>query len=68
MKFIDNWRKSYKMLSIQAMAFATAIQGAWMGLPDDMKTSVPPTVVHWITMALLAFGIFGRLIDQPKTK
>jgi len=39
MKLIANWRKAYKMLSIQAMAFATAIQGAWMFIPEDMKAT-----------------------------
>ena len=68
MKLIDNWRKAYRMLSIQAMAFATAIQGAWVFIPDDMKASIPPTVVQWVTMGLLAFGIVGRLVDQPKVK
>jgi len=68
MKLIANWRKAYKMLSIQAMAFATAIQGAWVFIPEDMKASIPPTVVQWVTMGLLAFGIVGRLVDQPKVK
>jgi hypothetical protein len=68
MKLIDNWRKAYRMISVQAMVIATAIQGTWVLVPEDLKTSIPPTVVQWITMGLLAFGIFGRLIDQPKTK
>jgi hypothetical protein len=68
MKLIANWRKAYRMLSIQAMAFATAIQGAWMFIPEDMKATIPPSVVQWVTMGLLAFGIVGRLVDQPKVK
>jgi hypothetical protein len=68
MKLIANWRKAYRMLSIQAMAFATAIQGAWVFIPEDMKATIPPTVVQWVTMGLLAFGIAGRLVDQPKVK
>ena len=68
MKLIANWRKAYRMLSIQAMAFATAIQGAWMVIPEEMKATIPPTVVQWVTMGLLAFGIVGRLVDQPKVK
>lgn len=68
MKLITNWRKAYRMLSVQAMAIATAIQGAWAVLPDDMKASVPPQAVYWITMGLLVFGIAGRLVDQPKVK
>ena len=66
MRMIENWRKAYRMLSVQAMALATAIQGTWMTIPDDMKASIPAQAVHWITMGLLAFGIFGRLVDQPK--
>lgn len=65
MTLVENWRKAYKMLSIQAMALATAIQGAWMTIPEDMKASIPPQAVHWVTMALLAFGIVGRLVAQP---
>lgn len=68
MKLIANWRKAYRMLSIQAMAAATAIQGAWVFIPEDMKSSIPPTVVQWVTMGLLAFGIVGRLVDQPKVQ
>lgn len=68
MKLVYNWRKAYKMLSIQAMAFATAIQGAWVFVPEDMKATIPASIVQWVTMGLLAFGIIGRLVDQPKTK
>lgn len=68
MKLITNWRKAYKMLSVQAMALATAIQGTWAVLPDDMKTTIPPQAVQWITMGLLVFGIVGRLVAQPKVQ
>ena len=68
MKLIANWRKAYKMLSVQAMAMATAIQGTWAVLPEDMKTTIPPQAVQWITMGLLVFGIFGRLVAQPKVQ
>lgn len=68
MKPIPNWRKAYRMLSVQAMALATAIQGAWMAMPEDMKSTIPPQAVYWITMGLLVFGIIGRLVDQPKVQ
>ena len=68
MTLIENWRKGYKMLSVQAMAAATAIQGTWVLVPEDMKTTIPPTLVQWLTMSLLVFGILGRLIDQPKVR
>tara|TARA_R110000868_G_scaffold215878_1_gene466023 strand:- start:1332 stop:1538 length:207 start_codon:yes stop_codon:yes gene_type:complete len=68
MKLIANWKKAYRMLSVQAMAVAGAIQGTWVLLPEDLKTTIPPNIVYWVTMGLLAFGIVGRLVDQPKTK
>lgn len=68
MKLIANWRKSWRMLSVQAMTAAAAIQGAWASVPDDLKASVPPGVVQWLTLGLLVLGIAGRLVDQPKTK
>lgn len=68
MKPISNWRKAYRMLSVQAMALATAIQGAWMAIPEELKSTIPPQAVYWITMGLLAFGIAGRLVAQPKVR
>ena len=66
MKLIDEWKQAYRLFSVQAMALAGAIQGAWVALPDDMKTSVPPGLVHWLTIGLLVFGMAGRLVDQSK--
>ena len=65
MQLIDNWRKAYKMFSVQAMAIATALQGAWMMLPDDLHSVLPGGVVSTITFVLLILGIIGRLTTQP---
>lgn len=67
-RLIDEWRKAHRMLSVQAMALAGAIQTAWMLLPGDMKAAVPPTVVGWVSVALLVGGIVGRLVDQPAVR
>lgn len=68
MKLIDNWHKAHRMLSVQAMALAAAIQGAWPNIPDDLKAALPPTLVHWVSLALLVGGIVGRLVAQEGTK
>lgn len=68
MKLIANWRKAWRMLSIQAMTLAGAVQGAWMFIPDGMRSSIPANVVQAVTIALLVLGVVGRLVDQPKTK
>lgn len=65
---IPNWRKAWRMISVQAMAVAGAIQGAWLFIPEDLRTSLPPNLVQGVTAALLALGIAGRLVQQEKTK
>lgn len=66
MKLVNDWRRSWRMFSVQAMLVASAIQGAWEFIPDDLKAQLPQGVVHWLTIALLVFGVVGRLIEQPK--
>ena len=66
MKLVDDWKKSYKWLSIHCMALATAVQGAWIYIPDDMRQSIPSSLVTGVTIGLLALGIIGRYINQTK--
>lgn len=51
---------------MHAMFGATAVQGTWLSLPDDMKQHIPAFVATGVTIGLLAFGIVGRLRDQSK--
>jgi len=67
-KLVDNWNKLHKTFSVQAMALAGAIQAVWPTIPDDMKAALPHNVVHWVSLALLGAGIFGRMIDQGVAK
>lgn len=66
MTLVDNAKQAWKWFSVQAMALALAIQGAWEVLPDDMKASIPHNLVTYTTLALLALGIGGRLVKQDK--
>lgn len=65
MKLIDDWKSAHRWFSVQAMTLAMAIQGAWPAIPEDMRSTLPPSLVHWVTIALLVAGVAGRLIDQP---
>lgn len=65
MKLIPEWRQAPRMMSVQAMTLALALQGAWQALPDDLRASLPTELVPWLSMALLALGVIGRLIQQP---
>ena len=66
MKFVDDARKAYRWLSVQAMALGLAIQGAWEMVPADLKAGFSDKHVRWTAMVLLVIGIFGRLVKQGK--
>lgn len=77
MKLIPQWRKFWRMTSIQIQAVAlaffsylTAVPDAaiqlWGLLPVDLRESLPPTYVKWFGVALIALGIVARLVRQPK--
>lgn len=66
MKLISNWRRCWRMFSVQAMVLAGAIQAAWVALPPEMMASIPDPWMRGITISLLVLGIVGRLVDQPK--
>jgi hypothetical protein len=70
MRLIDNVRDAWRFFSMQAMAAALTLHGLWMTLPDDLRASVPPSLVQWITLVILALGMVGRTIkqtpDEPK--
>lgn len=64
MRFIDEWHRAWRWFSVQAMALAVAVQGAWAAFGDDLKQNVPHWLVTTITLCLLAAGIGGRLVRQ----
>lgn len=68
MKLIPNWRKAWRMFSVQAQALALAIVGAWQAVPDDMRSSVPQWGLWALLAVVLVGGIVGRLVDQGSTK
>jgi hypothetical protein len=65
---IPNWRKAFRMFSIQAMSAAILVQSVWGTLDSDMRASIPVWCVRALTVALLLLGIVGRLVDQPKVQ
>lgn len=66
MQLIPEWRKAWRMVSVQCMALALALQGTWSAMPVELQQAVPAPIVQLITLALLGFGIVGRLVLQPK--
>ena len=66
MKLIPNWRKAWRMFSVQAQAIALALAGAWQAVPEDIRNVVPGWVPITLLALILVGGIVGRLISQPK--
>lgn len=67
MKLVPEARRAWRWFSVQAMTLAGSLQGAWLAVPDDLRTKVPGMLVHVVTIALLIAGIAGRLVQQtPK--
>jgi hypothetical protein len=66
MKLIPEWRKAWRMLSVQAMGVAMAAQGAWAMLPAELQSEVPGWAMKAFTAIILGLGIVGRLVKQPK--
>lgn len=67
-KLVDDWKSAWKWVSVNCMLVATALQGAWIYVPEDLRDDVPHWLISAITMFILVSGIAGRLIDQPKKK
>lgn len=64
MKLVDDAKQAWRWFSMQAMALAVAVLGAWEVIPADMKASIPAQYVTYVTLGLLVFGIAGRLVKQ----
>lgn len=68
MKLVDNWMRTHRKYSAQAMATAIAIEGAWQTFSGTtLAASLPPAApkyVGYVVMGLLALGIFGSMVDQ----
>ena len=64
MRLVDNARNAWRWFSVQAMALAVAIEGAWMVIPPDLKSRIPETWADAVVMGLLVLGIVGRLVKQ----
>ena len=67
-RLIPQWKRAWRMFSVQAQALAVAVLGGWQALPDDLRATIPPWAVVTLATVLLLAGIVGRLIDQPQVR
>lgn len=66
MKFIADWKESWRWFSMQALALLAILPMVWVALPPDLKSHLPESWGPWVLFALAIGGGIGRLIDQKK--
>ena len=66
LKLVDDWKSAWRWISVNCMALAVVVQGAWEFLPADLKNQLSSEWVRGIAIALLVLGILGRLIKQER--
>ena len=67
MRLVDNAKQAWRWFSVQSMVLAGAVQGAWLFVPDDLRSTVPQPWLQGITIALMCMGVAGRLVKQTDT-
>lgn len=66
MKLIPEWRKSWRMFSMQALAFVAALPLLWYELPPEVKAMIPDDWHPFILTGIAVAGMIGRLVDQGR--
>lgn len=71
MKLIDNWRRGWRMFSVQALLLVGGLQGIIAALsPVALAAMVPGTSITWgglgaaLSVLVAVLGAIGRLVDQ----
>ena len=64
MKLVSDWKDAPRWFSVQCLALAGAINGAWVAIPADMQASIPQEWITYATVALMVLGTIGRVVDQ----
>jgi len=68
LRLITDWRRAYKLASVQitaAFAFlfglGPTLVNSWSFIPDDLKNALPQGMSRWIALAALGLIMFGRM-------
>lgn len=65
MNLIPNWRRAWRMLSVQIPAINAAFIATWASIPAKFQDAYPLPWALATVLVLLVLGIVGRLIAQP---
>lgn len=67
MKLVKNAKQAWKWFSVQSLVLCTALQGAWVFVPADLKVALPDWAFNTLCAAILILGVIGRLVDQEES-
>ncbi|CUS06511.1 holin [Acinetobacter phage Loki] len=76
-QLIDDVRRIWKFISVWLIIVAGFVQSifivapdailtTWNLLPQELKDTIPPQYVQFITVIILVFAIVGRAIKQKR--
>lgn len=63
---IPNWRKAWRMLSVQIPTLNAALIATWASIPSKFQDAYPLPWLLGTVIFLLVLGVAGRMINQPK--
>jgi len=64
MRLVEDAKRAWRWLSVQAMALAIVILGSWIAMPDDLRSAIPTWAGAIVAITILVLGIVGRLVKQ----
>lgn len=78
-RLIPYWKSAWRFVSIQIGIIASigtawliaspdAILHAWLFLPGDLKSVIPPRFIPMIGVGLFVVSMLARIVHQPKTQ
>ena len=66
---IEDWRKAYRYLSVQANGVGMAIAATYGAMYDQLKETFPPQWMAAVTGGVFLTGIILRVVAQkPRIK
>ena len=77
MKLIDDWKKAWRLWSVQLNIITIIILAilndlpshiiaSWSLLPEEIKSQIDKEVIAYVTMGLVILNILSRLVSQTK--
>lgn len=64
MRIIPEWRRAWRMFSVQALAVIAGLPLLWTQIPQEYKDAIPDEWKPHILTGIAVAGLIGRLVKQ----